>query len=68
MNTEFKIHTETYKVVDSKGIPHIYSNVCSVKIEDKRLILRGQVNVIATFSNWESSTVAPSEEPLFLEG
>ena len=61
MTNEMKVFTQSYEVIDSKGRSLNYNDIVSAKIEDGRLILRGEHgNITASFSKWESSTVAPS--------
>ena len=61
--SEIKAHTKTYVVVDEKNIERIYSNIASVKIWRKKLILRSKHgNIIASFSSWKSSSVWHKEQ------
>jgi hypothetical protein len=65
MNNEIKVHTETYMVVDDHGMARAFCSVLSVKIEDKRLILRSEHgNIIASFSSWKSSSILPTPDDL----
>ena len=62
--SEIKAHTKTlYVVVDEKNIERIYSNIASVKIWRKKLILRSEHgDIIASFSSWKSSSVWHKEQ------
>ena len=63
--SEIKAHTKTYVVVDEKNIERIYSNIASVKIWRKKLILRSEHgDIIASFSSWKSSSILPSADNL----
>jgi hypothetical protein len=60
-----KLHTKTYIVVDDHGMARSYSSISSAQIEDRRLILRSEGgNVIASFSNWKSSSILPTPDDL----
>jgi hypothetical protein len=68
MNNEMKLHTETYMVIDDHGMARSYCSVLSVRIEDKRLILRSEHgNIIASFSSWSSSSIWPTPDCLVTE-
>jgi hypothetical protein len=65
MNNEMKVSTGSYVVVDEKNMARIYSNIASVKIWNKKLILRSEHgNIIASFSSWKSSSILPNADNL----
>jgi hypothetical protein len=57
MNNQMKVSTGSYVVVDEKNMARVYSNIASVKIWNKKLILRSEDgDIIASFSVWKSSS------------
>jgi hypothetical protein len=65
MINQMKVYTETYMVVDDHEMARTFCSVLSVRIEDKRLILRSQHgDIIASFSSWKSSSVLPNPDNL----
>jgi hypothetical protein len=65
MNNEMQVYTGAYMVVDDHEMARTFYSVLSVRIEDKRLILRSQHgDIIASFSSWKSSSVLPNPDNL----